>query len=237
MLGNAPATALRCNPGGDPAFVPPYDARLLLDTEFSANLPLVPPAPPSRQKGWRASPLWTKQSPASFAVLKQSGAVIGYGLEKPKSGSIIEAGTRGILAQEIRNARGGHYTFTVAVTGEGSSAEEFNSTFLTNMTCRLMLFRFRDTNKDPRKVDELAAVEFQPSFGKTQTFEVDRFLGSKAGGVNFPIGNGLGVAVVIEKKTAGPLRIPGNEVHQACIRLHSVTLEFSPGARHENTIN
>jgi hypothetical protein len=237
MLGNAPATAERCRPGGDVAFVPPYDSSLLLDTDFSAPLALVPPAPPSRQKGWRAFPLLTKQNPAGFAIRKDAGLVMGYGLENAKSGSIIEAGTRLILAQEIRNARGGHYTCTVKITGEGSSADEFNGNFLTNMTCSLLLFRFRDTNKDPRKVDELASAEFRPSFGETQTFKLDRFLGSKVGGVNFPIGNGLGVAVVIEKKTAGPLTIPGNEVHQAALRLHSVVLEFSPGARHENTIN
>jgi hypothetical protein len=237
MLGDAPATIERCQSEGDPAFVPPYDASLLLDTDFSANLPLVPPAPPSRQKGWRAVPHWTKQNPAGFAVRKQAGLVMGYGIENAKAGSTVEAGTRVILAQEIRNARGGHYTFIVKVTGEGSSAEEFDGTFLTNMTCRLLLFRFRDTNKDPRKVDELAAAEFQPSFSKTQTFKVDRFLGSKVGGVNFSIGNGLGVAVVIEKKSAGPLTIPGNELRQAGLRLHSVTLDFSPGVRHENTLD
>jgi hypothetical protein len=237
MLGNAPATARRCEPEGDLAFVPPYDASLLLDTDFSAKLPLLPPAPPSRQKGWRAFPLWTKQNAAGFAIRKQAGVVMGYGLENAKAGSIIAAGTRMILAQEIRNARGGHYTFMVKVAGEGSSADEFNGTFLTNMICRLLLFRFRDTSKDPRSVDELAAAEFKPSFGKTETFKLDRFLGSKIGGKNFPIGNGLGVAVVIEKKTPGSLTIPSGEVHQAGLRLHSVTLDFLPGARHENTID
>src|SRR5439155_507321 len=35
LLGHAPATAERCRPGCDPAFVPPYDASLLLDTTFA----------------------------------------------------------------------------------------------------------------------------------------------------------------------------------------------------------
>jgi hypothetical protein len=237
MLGNGPATEKRCPSTGDLALVPPYDDRKLLDTDFEANLSLVPPSPARRQKGWRAAPIWTKSNPAALAVRKQAGLVMGYGLEDAKAGSVIEAGTRAVLAQEIRNARGGQYAFTVKVRGEAASAEEFNGTFLANMSCKLLLFRFRDMNKDPRNVDVLAAAEFQPSFGKTQTFQVDRFLGSKVGGVNFPIGNGLGVAVVIEKKTAGPLTIPGNESRQAFLRVHSVALDFSAGARHDNTIN
>src|SRR5205814_2034935 len=34
ILGDEPATPERCQPGGDPAFVPPYDASLLPDTDF-----------------------------------------------------------------------------------------------------------------------------------------------------------------------------------------------------------
>ena len=45
LLGNTLVTAEHCRPGGDPAFVPPYDTSLLLDTDFSGNLPLVAPAP------------------------------------------------------------------------------------------------------------------------------------------------------------------------------------------------
>src|SRR5262245_19158291 len=56
-LGTAPATRARCEPGGDVAFVPPYDASLLLDTAFDPKLPLVPPSPPTREKGWRARPI------------------------------------------------------------------------------------------------------------------------------------------------------------------------------------
>ncbi len=236
MLGTSPATTARCQPEGDPAFVPPYDASFLVDTSFNSGLPLVPPTPHSRAKGWRAAPIWTKET-AGLAVRKEAtGLVMGYGVGDPKSGSVIDSGARAILAQEIRSARGGQYTFTVKVTSEGSSAEEFEKTFLANFACRLLLFRFRNMTKDPANVDELASAEFRLAFGKTETFTVDRFLGSKVPGANFAIGNGLGVAVVVEKKTPGRLTLPKTGPHRAALRIHSVTLDFSEAPRDENTL-
>ncbi|MFO0846125.1 MAG: DUF1501 domain-containing protein [Gemmataceae bacterium] len=233
-LGHAPATTARCPPGGDPAFVPPYDDSLLLDTAFRPHLPLIPPAPPSRQKGWRASPLGAGNG---FGVRKEAvGAFIGYGLDDAKAGAVVEAGARAVLAQEIRNARGGRYTFTATVTGVGSSRDEFDRNFLANMTCRLLLFRFRDTKKDPRDVEVLASSEFRPSFGKAETFKVGRFLAATVPGANFAIGNGLGVAVVVEKKTAGPLARPRDEPHSGGLWIHDVNLMFSPKPRDENDV-
>ena len=118
--------------------------------------------------------------------------------------------------------------------GEASSEDEFVNGFLANFTCRLMLFRFGNTNKDPREAMELAAREFRPEFGKAARFCLDRFLGSRGRGVNFPIGNGLGVAVVVEKKTPGRLTFPPNEPHHGTIRIRSVKLDFSAVPRDEN---
>jgi hypothetical protein len=233
MLGTTPATTERCKPEGDPAFVPHYDASLLLDTEFKTDLPLVPPAPPTRDKGWRAAPIWSKATPDAFAIRKDAGLFIGYGLDNGKTGTVIEAGAQAIFAQEVRNARGGHYTFTVKVEGEGTSPEEFEKVFLANFSCKLLLFRFRDINKDPRNADALATAEFRPAFGKAESFKVDRFLGSTSAGANFPIGNGLGVALIVEKRTPGPLTIPTEEPHRAALRVHSTILEFNPRQRDE----
>jgi hypothetical protein len=233
-LGTTPATTARCQPGGTVAFVPPYDASLLLDPSFDAKLPLVSPAPATREKGWRASLIWNEKTGNRFAIRKEpSGVVVGYGLGDARLGTVIEAGTRGVLAQEIRNARGGQYTFTVEASGEATSADEFEKGFLANFTCRLVLFRFRDVNKDPRNVMELASTEFRPRFGKLGTFHIDRFLGSRGAGVNFSIGNGLGVSVIVEKKTPGILSVPGNEPHHAALRVRSVRLEFSAAPRDE----
>jgi hypothetical protein len=229
MLGNSPATNERCTPMGDPGFVPPIDERLLLDTSFDSPTPLIPPTPPSRAKGWRGFPIWIEDSPGAFSVRKEAqSAMIGYGPAE----TAIEEGARAILAQEIRNARNGHFTFAVKLTGEASSPAEFSDVFLGNMTFRLVLFRFLDTKKDARKVNELASAEFRPSFGKTETFQVDKFLGSIVPGQNFPVGNGLGVAIVVEKKTPGPLRL--SEGKRAAIRIHEVTLAFSPRQRDES---
>jgi hypothetical protein len=234
-LGTTPATVSRCEPGGDVAFVPPYDASLLLDTGFDAKLPLVPPQPPTRAKGWRADPIWGAKTAHNLAVKKDpKSVVLGYGLGDGKAGACIEAGTCCVLAQEIRNARGGQYTFTIEALGEASSEDEFVNGFLANFTCRLVLFRFRDTHKDPRTAVELAAKEFRPDLGKVSLFSLGRFLGSRGGGVNFPIGNGLGVAVVVEKKTPGKLSFPKMEAHQGALRVRSVTLEFSAVPRDEN---
>jgi hypothetical protein len=53
-------------------------------------------------------------------------------------------------------------------------------------------------------------------------------------GTNFPIGNGLGVAIVVEKKTPGRLLVSKSEASHAAIRIHKVTLEFSPRLRDES---
>jgi hypothetical protein len=234
-LGTTPAAASRCEPGGDVAFVPPYDSSLLLDTEFDTSLPLVPAAPPTREKGWRADPIRSAKTDNGLAVYRDAKSVVlGYGPGDRKAGVRIEAGARCVLAQEIRNARGGQYTFTVEARGEASSEDEFVNGFLANFACRLILFRFRDAKKDPREAVELAAREFQPESGKAGRFSLDRFLGSRGGGVNFSIGNGLGVAVVVEKKTPGPLSFPGKEAHRGAIRIQSVRLDFSAVPRDEN---
>ena len=235
MLASSPAKIELRQSEGDPALVPPFDTSLLLDTTFQTDLPLVPPAPPSRDKGWRAFPIWTKETAAGFAVRKETAAVcMGYGLEDDAAGSVIESGSRALLSQEIRSARGGHYSLTIKATGIGSSADEFDKNFLANMTCRLVLFRFQNINKDSRTVSELASTEFRPLFGKTEIFKLDRFLGSTTPGANFSIGNGLGIAIAVEKKTTGQLTLPKNEPHRAALRIESVTLEFSPRVRDES---
>jgi hypothetical protein len=234
-LGSEPATASRCEPGGDAAFVPPYDSSLLLDRAFDTGLPLVSPALPTRRKGWRADPIWGAKTAHGLAVRKDANSVVlGYGLGDPETGVRVEAGTRCVLAQEIRNARGGQYTFTIEAMGEASSEGEFVNGFLANFTCRLILFRFRDPRKDPREATELAGKEFQPEFGKVGRFSLDRFLGSRGGGMNFPIGNGLGVAVIVEKKTPGQLSFRAKEAHRGAVCVRSVRLDFSAVPRDEN---
>jgi len=49
-------------------------------------------------------------------------------------------------------------------------------------------------------------------------------------GANFAIGNGLGVAVVLEKKTPGRSAASG----RAALHVHGVSLAFSPRERDES---
>jgi hypothetical protein len=242
LLGTTPATAERCQPGGDPAFVPPYDGRPLVDTDFASDRPLLAPAPLTRAKGWRAAPLWEAAAGDALSVRRlgdERQVVLGLGLGGGSAVPVITQGSRAVLAQEIRSARGGHYTFTVRASGGGTSADHFLDVFLANFTCRLVLFRFADARKDPRHVQELASAPFQPEFGDgaARPFAVSRFLGSTQANVNFAIGNGLGVAVVVEKTSPGALRLAGPGPQRAFVRLHSVSLEFNPRPRDDSVVD
>ncbi|MBM4073116.1 MAG: DUF1501 domain-containing protein [Planctomycetes bacterium] len=222
LLGREPATRERCPPGGDVALVPAYDTSLLLDTNLEAG-ELLPPAPPTRARGWRAC------QDSGLIVRRDGPAGVLMGIDATP---VIAPGARAILSQEIRNARGGHYTFTVRASAAGASREAFEQIF-GQLGCRLVLFRFADTRKDPRQMQMLASAAFRPAFGAAAaSFSVDRFLGSTVPGANFSIGNGLGVAVVVEKASPGPLRLDGSP--RANLHIHSVTLEFQARPRDES---
>jgi hypothetical protein len=236
LLGTQPATRERCQPGGDLAFVPPYDTTLLLDADFQSGRELIAGAPSSRERGWRATPLWEQANPNSFSVRRANDArvLLGFGLGDGLTAPSIAPVSRAILAQEIRNARGGHYTFTVRASAGGTSANYFERVFLANFTCRLLLFRFANTAKDARDAQVLTSTTFRPRFGEEAAFTVDSFLGSTIPGANFSIGNGLGVAVVVEKTSPGTLQLSERGPQQAFVRIHSVSLEFQPRVRDES---
>jgi hypothetical protein len=230
LLGDAPATRERCQPEGDPAFVPPYDTRLLLDTDFQSTRALIATTPPSRQRGWRAAPLWDRGNSLSARLTDERRVQLGFDMAGGAAAISIAQGSRVILAQEIRNARGGHYTFTVHASGGGASRAAFESAF-AHFTCKLILFRYANVNKDPAQANVLASADFRPTFADAPTaFAVNRFLGSTVPGANFPIGNGLGVAVVLEKSSPGAAALTGS----AYLQIHAVNLEFNARPRDES---
>src|SRR5262249_52903632 len=124
ILGSAPATTARCEPGGDPAFVPPYDPSLLLDTNLASVKPLLAVAPLSREKGWRGWPLVSESEGNGLIVKKVAGTCrhVSFGFGRTAA---IAAGARAILAQEIRAARGGEYSFTVKAGGYATTRQQF----------------------------------------------------------------------------------------------------------------
>lgn len=235
MLTNA-SVKIELRPSeGDMTFVPPFDTRLLFDPEFDTKLSLIAPAPPVRDKGWRAFPTLTTQAATGLIVQKDHKCLrMGFGLHESPLDTVLEQGTSALLAQEIRNARGGQYTLTILAGGDASTADVFDSVFVANFTFRLALFRFNDIRKDPRAVTELASTEFVPNFGKPELFTLDRFLGSTTPGSNFAIGSGLGIRVVIEKKTPGQLVLSQDLRASAALRIESVCLSFSPRIRDDS---
>lgn len=214
-------TTERGQAGGDIALVPPYDTSLVLDSDFASKRSLVACSPPTREKGWRADPLT-----GSLVVRKDGrGIFVGFDI-----GNEVASGGTAVLAQEIRNARGGNYTFTIEAAGEGATAEQFAKLFAEHFECRLSLIRYRDAKKDPREATDLGSVTFKPEFGKSMSFRVERFLGSRGGGANFSIGNGLGVRLSVTKSSAGALACSA----RAGLRVSAVKVEFGAAPRDEN---
>ena len=123
-------------------------------------------------------------------------------------------------------------------SGGGPSRQHFEANFRDAMVCRLVLFRFADAAKDPRRVQELAALTIRPDYGAARSFTLRRYLGSTAGGMNFPIGQGLGVAVVVENATGAPIERAGDPTRSpAGLMIHDVALTFGARPRHENMID
>jgi hypothetical protein len=239
LLGNGPATDARCEPGGDLAFVPPYDDRKLLDTDFRQEQPLIEVASTTRDKGWRATPIMSdKQAPttvnAGLIVTRHGGDApqIRIGLSSRVQAEPFVP--RALLAQEIRNARSGHYTFTIRASGRANSADGF-AQFAAQTTCRLVLFRYATQAKDATQVQELASETFVPTFASSTAaapeITLSSFLGVLQPGANFSIGNGLGVAVVVELRPTARAVWDNLRQTAAYLQVDSVRLEFNPKPR------
>ncbi len=140
---------------------------------------------------------------------------------------------RALLTQEVRNPRAGTFTVSVHVCG-GGSADDFR-TFLKHFTCRLVLFGYRDLAKDPaRGLREYASVPFEPPFAdKAEGYHMvslTRSLRSQDGGAS-EIEMGVGVAVIVERRTPGELLIPAGA--RAFVRIDDVEIGFVPRPRND----
>ncbi|MEY3460153.1 MAG: hypothetical protein RL215_3310 [Planctomycetota bacterium] len=226
MLGERRTTELQVAEG-DPALVPPFDTRLLFDTDFRSSQPLIAVEPTTRTKGWRA---WSQPG---LQVTKSMGrAELTFVVEGADKTLSIAAGSRAIMSQEIRNARGGQYTVKVRASAVAASTHEFERTVLDHARLRLVLFRFQNMHKDPREIMELASVECRPAVGESHEFVLDQFLGSTTPGANFAIGSGLGILITLE--FAQPLTLPVEEASRIAIHMESVELNFQPRKRDDS---
>jgi hypothetical protein len=245
VLGDRPATSARVKPGGSLALVPAYSKDHLLNTGFEEVIPLAALGTGKRLKGWLATPLAETAKGLDFGVylvegsaaLPRSGkrhAVIGYGLTGPCQAGTLAAGTRALLTQEVRNPRAGVYTISLHVCG-GGNAKDYQA-LLDNFSCRLVLFGYRDLAKDPTKaMREFASVRLRPAFadrpGGYQKVTLTRRLRSQDNGAN-EIEMGVGLAVVVEKKTPGPLAVPAGG--RAFVRIDDVEVNFTPRPRNDD---
>jgi hypothetical protein len=243
ILGSGPATDRREKPTGNVALVPPFSDALLLNLTFEENTPLQLAGSGKRLKGWQATPLGDPARGFDLGVALVGGGPTGqkrhvvlgsFGTKDIKLS--LATGARAMLAQEIRNFRAGHYTFTIHACGGGSSREVFDDLFRKHFTCRLVIYRHTEATKSPLKMKEEVSVTFVPEFGGAEPtykkHEMARLLDSRTPNVNFSVGLGLGVAVLIEKTSPGTLDLPAGT--QAFLRIDRVALIFTPRVRNDD---
>ena len=118
-----------------------------------------------------------------------------------------------MLAQQIRDPQAGRFLVTIAAQGSGSSRAFYEQFFQRHFRCRLVIFQFTESAKNPRQHRELASLEFCPVFRDaavpgSESFALDKFLGNPGG--NFSFGLGIGLAILVERSTDGGLDLPAH---------------------------
>jgi hypothetical protein len=244
ILGTRPATDRRTPPTGNIALVPEYSDMLLLNTGFEDAVPLQVAGSGKRLKGWQAAPLGDLARGFDLGAALVEGAGSRSGKRHAVLGCLpadgtpvrIAQGARAFLAQEIRNFRAGHYAFSIQASGSGSSRQVFEDLFRKHFTCRLVIYRHTEATKNPLQMKEEVSVPFQPEFADGapvyRKYELARLLDSRVPNVNFTVGLGFGVAVVVEKTSPGVLELPAGA--RAFLRLDDVELIFTPRVRNDD---
>lgn len=242
VLGDRPATAERVASTGNLALVPAYTKERLLNVGFEEDVPLALAGAKKRLKGWQALPLVTDSTTGfDFGVRLLSGAgsprtgerhiAMGYGTLKPTPEGSIAEGASLLLTQEVRNPRAGTYTISLYASGGGVEAD-YREFFLKHFRCRVVLFRYQELTKNPLLGrGEFESVVFEPSFGTYQKVTLTRKLRSQEGGAS-EIEMGVGLAVLVERFTPGPLTIPAGR--QAYVRIDDVEIQFVPRPRNDD---
>jgi len=258
LLGGGIATYERVAAEGTVS-VRGFDTSLLLNTDFQEPVPLYPVDRGSRPKGWRATPILGSdsnafgvrlQNSAAFGVRRPESAdvgrqmphaaraavrqiAIGFGLSDGKTPICIQKGELALLGQEMRNPRAGQFTFTVEASICGCS-KELCEIFAKHFTCRLVMYRFADLDKNPLKRQELGSLAIQPPLVVGEkparvSFELTQRLDSAGPGQNFSIGRGLGVAIEVLKTADGPLELSSGQMGgvSASLRISSAQLRFA----------
>src|SRR5262249_2959201 len=161
-------------------------------------------------------------------------AVLGFanGMKALK----VAPGALALLAQEVRSPFAGTFTVTIEVSARASSQEFFEKVFLEQFACKLALFRYTQKDKSALQRAEWQSVGIKPPLtdGKSwQKVELTREFINKQPGANFSFGLGLGVSVIVEKKS-GVLELPAGQAHGAELLVKRVHVKFNPKPRNEN---
>jgi len=252
LLGERPATNDRMDPEGNLALVPPFTKAPLLNTGFEETHPLAKIGGGQRLKGWQGLPLSTATALAPAAVdfgvtivhtdsqarrahRGISHAVLGIGVSNPPQSGVIAPTAKAILTQEVRNPRAGTYTISLhaCVGGTPDGIELLGKHF----RCRLTLFGYRDLAKNvlngTRDYAETAIeLAFDPSRPNAyREFTLTRALRSQDAGAA-EIEMGVGLAIVLERTTAGELAIPVGA--RGFVQIDDVEVAFKPRPRNDD---
>ena len=259
LLGERPATLERSMAQGNLALVPAFTKDLLLNRGFEEPHPLAKVGAGERLKGWQGLPLVNvarrnnsdsnagESATVDFgAAIVESGAagrsrdgsrhaVLGIGLAGPSPAGVIAADVKAMLTQEVRNPRAGIFTISAQVAGGGAPADfEF---LQRNFRCRLVLFGYRDLAKNPLSgMREYASVPIELTLerGRADSYkkvELQRALRSQDGGAS-EIEMGVGVAVILERSSAGDLAVPAGA--RAYVQVDDVEITFKPRPRNDD---
>ena len=245
LLGTRPATDQRVKSTGRVARVPVYDpSRTLMQSDFQGDNPLRPFDTPSRPKGWRAAPLLDSESDGFGVKAIAEHAVLGLHGGSSDGGQKLAKNASAVLAQEVRSPFAGTYRLTVRMRGEADSRETFDQIFAKNFSCRLEFFQYTDKSKHSAKRKKLADLttrpEFRPEFQSgdeddlPQTFVLAKEFINPKPGQNFSFGLGLGIAVIVENSSGGPIEIPAGQLPVARVRLLDIELEFIGKQRNQD---
>lgn len=209
LLGTEPATTNRVPSTGEVARVPPFDPSVtLMQTDFTGDAPLQPIDAPSQPKGWRASTLL--DAGADGWGVRASHGVASLGLHGGITRAIGEDASL-ILAQEVRSPFAGTYTVRFKLCGSASGSADFEECFAQHFRCRIQFFQFTEKSKCALNRRELAGMDvlprYTPILGDFDSVELTREFINPNLGANFSFGLGMGVALVIERKTSGSLKM------------------------------
>jgi hypothetical protein len=221
LYGEGPATNDRTRPMGDDSRVPPYTFAPLIEPAFTAPMQLRPLDALPNPKGWRAAPLLTNLDQPAFGVTllpestkpERQQAALGILGGAAKTPWHLEPGSRAVLAQQIRDPQAGRFVVTLAARGDGSLRSFYEDVFQKHFRCRLTLFQFTTSAKNPEQRRELASLEIRPAYraesdSPFESFVLDQLLGNAQLGANFSFGLGIGVAVIVERTTEAALDLP-----------------------------